>query len=224
MPVSRICSVPVCERVAGQLDPHDPVVGRRRVHDVEPVVGGERGRDRQAEQAALTVGARRRWARCRRCVLAPVAGLRWTMSWASRRLYRIVPSGRVTRPQGMSVSVVTWVTVQTGLVQAAPVVDRQTCCCAMRRWPARPGPPRSTGTSCSAASPLSMNEVAGGGRPGAGDRADLRAVRGRRRSTGRRRCRSTAAQVSVTVVPRRRPGELARGASAPGCRSGTAAA
>src|SRR2546421_5241762 len=56
-----------------------------------------------------------------RFFLAPVVGLRWMMSCASRRLYMIVPSGSVTRPHGMSVSVVIWVTVQTS-VQRLPVV------------------------------------------------------------------------------------------------------
>jgi hypothetical protein len=77
------------------------------------VVAGEADRvDLQAEQATLTVP---------RLVFAPVVGLRWMMSCASRRLYMMVPSGRVTRPHGMSLSVVTVVTVQTGLLQLLPV-------------------------------------------------------------------------------------------------------
>src|SRR5213078_4882616 len=45
----------VADRVV--LDTHDPVVTRRRVHDVQPVVAGERRRDLQAGEAALAVGA-----------------------------------------------------------------------------------------------------------------------------------------------------------------------
>src|SRR5207237_10078775 len=39
-----------------------------------------------------------------RFFLAPVFGFRWMMSWVSRRLYRMVPSGNVTRRHGMSVA------------------------------------------------------------------------------------------------------------------------
>jgi hypothetical protein len=55
-------------------------------------------------------------------VLAPVAGSSRTMSWASRREYSTEPSGRVSSPHGMSVSVATWVTPQTDWPHPDPVV------------------------------------------------------------------------------------------------------
>ena len=84
------------------------------------------------------------------------------MSCASRRLYRIVPSGSVTSPHGMSVSVPTCCTAQIALPHAAPVV---TVVVALRGetlpWPSRASTAYGVGRS-TARGPLSTNVVAGG--------------------------------------------------------------
>ena len=70
----------------------------------------------------------------------------------------MLPSGRVVRPQGMSVSVATWVTPQTGVVQAGPLVSFT----VLLRAEVFPAPSRATTAYAKvvlAGSPVSMKDV-----------------------------------------------------------------
>ena len=114
MPVSRICSVPVCsESLAGSY-----LMRTIRLSDGDVCM-------MYSQWSAANVGEISRPVRppsplvlCTfgtvpiEC-LAPVFGFRCTMSCASRSLNRMVPSGRVTRPHTTSSSVPTWVAAQT---------------------------------------------------------------------------------------------------------------
>src|SRR2546421_7937814 len=95
-----------------------------------------------------------------RFFLAPVAGLRWMMSCVSRRLYMIVPSGSVTRPHGMSVSVVIWVTVQTSVHRAPVLTDTVLLCPDL--LPAESRATTKYENVVFAARPPSLNDVPGG--------------------------------------------------------------